>query len=179
MLINHVEWVLSKCMLRKQLNNTLDHTLQKDSSKMHFTTNLVIITKVFWSKVHQRYIATSYGPYYVVHTRVRNHDKNLAFIEENYYFTSKNAPKIFDSAEKSCTTKSCATKILSWKSCESCTIFVVISNPGSDPNHFFAINIGKRRIRHKTTLKLNTKFQIDSNSEYYVGSASFRHWFQK
>ena len=47
-----------------------------------------------------------------------------AFLEENYYFTSKNAPKIVDSAEKSCT-----TKILSWKSCESCTISVVISNP--------------------------------------------------
>ena len=29
-----------------------------------------------------------------------------AFLEENYYFTSKNASKFFDSAEKSCTTKS-------------------------------------------------------------------------
>ena len=50
-----------------------------------------------------------------------------AFLGKNYYFTSKNAPKIVDSAKKSCT-----TKILSWKSCESCTISVVISNPGLD-----------------------------------------------
>ena len=46
----------------------------------------------------------------------------------------------------------------------------------SNPGHFsFEIDVGKRRIRHKTTLKLNAEFQIDSNSEYYVGSASFRH----
>ena len=30
----------------------------------------------------------------------------------------------------------------------------------SDPNHFiFEINVGKRRIRHTTTLKLNDEFQ--------------------
>ena len=35
----------------------------------------------------------------------------------------------------------------------------------SDPNHFiFEINVGKSRIRHTTTLKLNDKFQIDSKS---------------
>ena len=28
-----------------------------------------------------------------------------AFLEKNYYFTTKNEPKIVDSAEKSCTTK--------------------------------------------------------------------------
>ena len=36
-----------------------------------------------------------------------------AFLEKNYYFTSKNAPKIVDPAKKSCTTKSCTTEILS------------------------------------------------------------------
>ena len=61
-----------------------------------------------------------------------------AFLEKNYHFTSKNAPKIVDPAKKSCTTKSCTTEILSWKSCESCTtsctISVVISNPGIECN---------------------------------------------
>ena len=36
-----------------------------------------------------------------------------AFLEKNYHFTSKNAPKIVDPAKKSCTTKSCTTEILS------------------------------------------------------------------
>ena len=65
----------------------------------------------------------------------------------------------------------------------------------SDPSHFiFEINVGKSRIRHRTTLKLNdellnrVKFDFHSNSEsfyrkfmihnFYVGSDSFRHWFQ-
>ena len=50
------------------------------------------------------------------------------------------------------------------------------------------INVGKRRIRHRTTPKLNDEFldrlNIDwrwrySNSEsFYVGSDSFRRWFK-
>ena len=36
---------------------------------------------------------------------------------------------------------------------------------GSDPSHFiFEINVGKGRIRHTTTLKLNDEFQIGSKS---------------
>ena len=60
----------------------------------------------------------------------------------------------------------------------------------SDPSPFiFEINVGKSRIRQTTTLTLNDEFldwlKIDwrcrcSNSEsFYVGSDSFRHWFQK
>ena len=34
-----------------------------------------------------------------------------------------------------------------------------------DPSHFsFEISVGKRRIRHATTLKLNVEFWIDSKS---------------
>jgi len=51
----------------------------------------------------------------------------------------------------------------------------------SDPNHF-EINVGKSRIRHKTTLKLNDEFldrlrrwrHLNSES-FYVGPVSFRH----
>ena len=57
-------------------------------------------------------------------------------------------------------------------------------------SHFiFKMNLGKVRIRHKTTLKLNDEFlhrlKIDwrwrhSNSDsIHVGSDSFRHWSQK
>ena len=60
----------------------------------------------------------------------------------------------------------------------------------SDQSHFiFEINVGKSRIRHRTTLKLNdvifNRFWVDleihhSISEsFYIGSDSFRHWFQK
>ena len=57
----------------------------------------------------------------------------------------------------------------------------------SYPSHFmFEINVGKCRIRHRTTLNLNdfNRFWIDlvfnhSLSEsLYVGSGFFRHWFQ-
>ena len=56
----------------------------------------------------------------------------------------------------------------------------------SGPSHFiFEINVGKSRIRHRTTLELNDellnrlKFDFHSNLEsFYVGSDSFRHWFQ-
>ena len=67
---------------------------------------------------------------------------------------------------------------------------IYICKGSSDPSHFiFEINVGKRLIRHATTLKLNDKvlkrLKIDwnwphSNSEsFYVESASFRLWFQK
>ena len=60
----------------------------------------------------------------------------------------------------------------------------------SDQSHFiFEINVGKSRIRHTTTLNLNdaifNRFWVDleihhSISEsFYIGSDSFRHWFQK
>jgi len=53
----------------------------------------------------------------------------------------------------------------------------------SDSSHFiFEINVGKRRIRHRTTLNLNdNKFGVDLeihnliSSSLYVGSNSFRH----
>ena len=57
-----------------------------------------------------------------------------------------------------------------------------------ESSHFiFEINVEKRRIRHTTTLndEFLDRLRIDwrwrhSNSEsLYVGSASFRHWFQK
>ena len=53
-----------------------------------------------------------------------------------------------------------------------------------EPSHFiFDINVGKRRIRHKTTLNLDdfNRFLVDleihhSISEsFYAGYASFRH----
>ena len=60
----------------------------------------------------------------------------------------------------------------------------------SDPNHFiFEINVGKRWIRHKTTLNLNdvnfNRFWVDwelyhlISESLHVGSATFQHWFQK
>ena len=62
-----------------------------------------------------------------------------------------------------------------------------ILKDSSDASHFF--NVGQRRIRHRTTMNLNdvffNRFWVDleihrSNSEsFYVGSAAFRHWFQK
>ena len=65
--------------------------------------------------------------------------------------------------------------------------FILKSFKGSSgPSHFiFEINVGKGRIRHRTTLKLKDellnrlKFDFHSNWEScYVRSASFRHWFQ-
>ena len=60
---------------------------------------------------------------------------------------------------------------------------------GYQSQFIFEINVGKRLIRHKTTLNLNDvnldRLKIDwrcghSNSEsFYVRSDSFRHWFQK
>ena len=58
-----------------------------------------------------------------------------------------------------------------------------MSRGSSDQNQFiFQINVGKRRIRHVTTLKLKDEFLdriksvADSNSKsLYVGSASFRY----
>ena len=57
----------------------------------------------------------------------------------------------------------------------------------SDPRHFiFEINVGKKRIRHRTTLNLNdNRFWIDLevhrsiSASLCVGSDSFRHWFHK
>ena len=56
------------------------------------------------------------------------------------------------------------------------TWFPVSFNCSSDPNHFiFEINVGKSRIRHRTTLELNDEFQDrlkiqTSNSEsFFVG----------
>ena len=59
-----------------------------------------------------------------------------------------------------------------------------------DTSHFiFEINVEKRRIRQRTTLKLNDEFlnwlkigwrcRHPSSESFSVGSASFRHWFQK
>ena len=47
-----------------------------------------------------------------------------------------------------------------------------------DPSHFiFENNVGKSRIRHRTTLNLN---EVNPFSELlYVGADSFRYWFQK
>jgi len=65
---------------------------------------------------------------------------------------------------------------------------VTLSKGSPDPSLFiFEINVGKRRIRQRTTLKLNDQFldrlKIDwrwrHSESFYVGSACFRHWFQK
>ena len=51
----------------------------------------------------------------------------------------------------------------------------------SDPSHFILeINVGKSRIRHITTVKLNDEFldrlkSIEDSNSFFVGSASFRH----
>lgn len=57
----------------------------------------------------------------------------------------------------------------------------------SDPSHFILeFNVGKCRIRYRTTLefldrlKIDLRFFKDSNSEFlYLGSDSFRHSIQK
>ena len=43
--------------------------------------------------------------------------------------------------------------------------------------YVFEINVVKRWIRHRTTLNLNDV--IFNREPFYVGSASFRNWFQK
>jgi len=46
--------------------------------------------------------------------------------------------------------------------------FEILFEGSSEPRYFiFQINVGKSRIRHRTTLYLRKSF--------YVGSASFRH----
>ena len=57
----------------------------------------------------------------------------------------------------------------------------------SKQSHFiFVINVGMSRIRHRTNLNLNdNRFWVDLEIHHsiaeslYVGSDSFRHWFQK
>ena len=61
-----------------------------------------------------------------------------------------------------------------------------ISFPG---NFVFEIKVGKKRIRHRTTLHLNDvifdRFWVDLKIHHliseslYIGSDHFRHWFQK
>ena len=68
--------------------------------------------------------------------------------------------------------------------------FLHIFEGSSDPSHFiFEINVGKRRIRHRTTLNLNdvifNRFWVDLVIHYsiwesfLVGSDSFQLWFKK
>ena len=57
----------------------------------------------------------------------------------------------------------------------------------SDPSHFiFEINFGMKRIRHWTTLnsfldrlKIDWRWRYSNSESFFVGSASFRHRFQK
>ena len=61
---------------------------------------------------------------------------------------------------------------------------IVISKDSPDPSNFiFEINVGKKRIRNTTTLKLNDEFLMsieDSNSEsLYVRSVPLGGYFFK
>ena len=66
----------------------------------------------------------------------------------------------------------------------------VSSNVKAKPGPFYFWNhlyVGKSRIRHTTTLNLNdpildsilSRSRSSITERFYVGSGSFRHWFQK
>ena len=92
-------------------------------------------------------------------------------------------------------TKVKLNKICSFRTiCKNSEISILIASHlsgvfkgGSYPSHFFfEINVGKGRIRHRTTLNKRHDFEaieewviIQNSESFFVGSDSFRQWFQK